>query len=473
MSNPLTSVEPPELWNHFYALTQIPHPSGGEEAVCRYIFDMARNLGLEVSMDTTGGPDFGNVIVNCPASPGYEQAPITTIQNHVDMVALPAERKDFPLDLILDDTMLRARGTTLGADNGIGVAMALCLMTDRKIIHGPLELLFTINEEAGMTGVLGLSEKALKGRFLINIDTQEEGILTICSAGACRSILRLPLKMEPLPDNLRAVRITLTGGKGGHSGLEINSGRANVAQLLARVLYEESKRIGLRVQNFTSGTVMNAIPGEGFTTIVIEQEELSLLRSSLSGWETAFRKEFGSCDGPLRFVLDETIALPESAVSTDATRKVMAFLLSLPHGVYTMSSDIPGLVETSSDVAIVCTTPSELTVTVSQRSMTDPSLDAVVTQCEAVARLAGAEWEHIGKSYGWKPDMASPLLSCCRHAYRETFNTEPRATGLHGMLECGFIKAKYPDMDVISFGPTILDAHAPTKADYVPPVASD
>lgn len=466
MSHILSKIEPVEIWDHFYKLSQIPHPSGDERDVCRYVYDLARQLGLDAAMDQAGG-DFGNVLVQCPATPGLEKAPVVVFQSHLDMVALPAENKDKPLELFLDGTVLRARGNTLGADNGIAVAIALTLMTGRSIAHGPLELLFTINEEAGMTGVIALSDQILKGRYLINVDTQQEDILTVGCAGVNRSLFQLPLRMDPADKSLAAVRVSVTGGKGGHSGLEINSGRANAGQQLARMLYEESKARPLYLSDITWGNVENAIPSEASAVVLMSPGDVNPVSDALSRWQEILRNEFGNVETALQIKAARSDAFPEFVMGRDLTTRVFSFLLAMPHGVQTMSRDVEGLVETSSNVAVVRTTSSELTVRVSQRSMSDASLDAVITRCEAVGRLAGAKGSHTGKTYGWKPDMASPLLGLCKEAYRQVYGESPKVQGLHGMLECGLIKLKYPHIDMISFGPTILDAHAPTKPGYV------
>jgi len=473
MDHLLSNIEPAEIWNHFYELSQIPHPSGGEQSICWHIYDLAWNLGLDVAMDQAGGTGFGNILVKCPATPGFEQAPVVIIQSHLDMVALPAENKDQPLDLFLDGTMLRARGNTLGADNGIAVAMALTLMTDRSIPHGPLELLFTINEEAGMTGMLALSDQFLKGRFLINVDSQQEDVLTVGCAGVNRTVFQLPLTMGPANKSLGAVRISITGGKGGHSGLEIHSGRANAGQQLARMLYEVAKTLPLYLADISWGTVDNAIPSEAHAVILIQPEDGNPLQEALVRWQATLQEEFGKVETALLIEMADCETCPESALGSDLTTRVLAFLLVLPHGVSTMSRDVEGLVETSSNVAVVQTAPAELTVRVSERSMSDASLDAVMTRCEAAGCLAGAQVTHVGKTYGWKPDLASPLLELCRDAYQQVYGEFPKVQGLHGMLECALIKSKYPHMDIISFGPTILDAHAPTKADFECGVDSD
>ena len=468
MSHPLTGIEPVEVWDHFYKLTQIPHPSGGERAICLYIYDVAKRYELEVFMDNAGGDDFGNIIVKCPAAAGYEKSPIVVFQSHLDMVSLPVERKGLPLDLILDNAVLRARGSTLGADNGIAVAMALSLITEPDITHGPLELLFTINEEAGMTGALMLSDKALQGRILINIDSMQEGTLTVSSAGANISILHMPLTMEPVKNGFMSVLIKITGCKGGHSGLDINSGRANAGLLLARILFEESKKGYLLLNDISWGNVDNAIPQEAGAAVLIRRNDFRNFKNASQRWEKIFLKEHGKDEGQLRVSIDENLPVPDFAMNAVTTKRVFSLLLALPQGVHKMSSDMEGLVETSSNVSKVRTSQTGLTVNVSQRSSVDSSLDAIISRCEAAAYLSGAELSNIGTNYGWKPDMESQLLAVCKDSYRQIYGEEPKVTGIHGMLECGLIKAKYPDMDVISIGPTILDAHAPTKADFSP-----
>jgi len=468
MSQSLAGIEPVEIWDHFYKLTKIPRPSGGEKAICLYIYDFAKRYGLEVFMDKAGGDDFGNIIVKCPATSGYEKWPIVVFQSHLDMVCLPIERKDTPLDLILDDTVLRARGSTLGADNGIAVAMALSLITEPDIPHGPLELLFTINEEAGMTGASILSDKVLQGRILINIDSMQEGTLTVSSAGANISILHMPLTMEPVKNGFMSVLIRVTGCKGGHSGLDINSGRANAGLLLARMLFEESKKGYLLLNDISWGSVDNAIPQEAGAFVLIKRDDLRNIKNAAQRWERILLKEYGKNEGQLRVSVDENLPVPDFVMNAVTTKRVFSLLLVLPQGVHKMSSDMEGLVETSSNISKVRTSQAELTVNVSQRSSVDSSLDAIVGQCEAAAYLSGAELSNIGTNYGWKPDMKSQLLAVCKDSYRQIYGEEPGVTGIHGMLECGLIKAKYPDMDVISIGPTILDAHAPTKADFSP-----
>lgn len=467
MSHLLSKSEPVELWDFFYQLTRIPHASGNEQAICRYVFDYARQLGLDVVMDRAGGDDFGNILVKCPAVKGFEDAPVVIFQNHLDMVGLPAENRDRPLELLMDGTMLRARGNTLGADNGIGVAMALALMTHREIVHGPLELLFTINEEAGMSGVIALSDQLLQGRYLINADSQQEDILTIGCAGVNRSLFHLPLAMEAVDQCWKAYCLRISGGKGGHSGLEINSGRANAGQQLARLLYEESKTLQLYLADINWGIVDNAIPAEASAVVLLRPEEEERLLAALPRWRAILTEEFGRVESSLALDITEMTGCPSQAAGRAWSEKILAFLLALPHGVETMSMDVEGLVETSSTVAFVRTSPQDLTVRVSQRGLSDASLDAIITRCEATGCLAGARVTHVGKAYGWKPNQDSRLLALGLDAYRQVYQKEPKVQGLHGMLEVALIKAKYPHIDMLSLGPTILDAHAPTKPDYV------
>lgn len=472
MKHPLSDLEPTEIWEHFYQLTQIPHPSGGEAAICKHVYRLAADLGLDVAMDRAGGDDCGNILVRLPPTPGCEKAPITVFQSHLDMVALPAENRERPLALIRDGSLLRARGSTLGADNGIAVAMALALMTRRDIVHGPMELLFTVNEEAGMTGVIALSDRWLKGSFLINADTLDEGILTVCCAGVNRSLFRLPFHREPVTKEWSALCVGVGGGKGGHSSL-MDRGRANAGQQLVRMLLAAAQAMPLRLHEIAWGSVDNAIPAEAHAVVLVRQDRQGDLKDALPAWDAVFKKEFGRHDGALRTLPAAPATLPESAPGIAMTLTVLSFLLALPHGVFTMSPDMEGLVDTSANLAVVQTSPTALTVRVSQRGMTDTSLDAVIARCEAVGHLAGADVTQVGKTYGWKPDLASPLLALCRDAYRQVFGGEPKVAGTHGMLECGLIKAKYPHIDMIALGTEIFDAHAPTKPDFVAGVDSD
>ncbi len=473
MTHLLADLEPQAVWEHFYKLTQIPRPSKNESKVCRYIMTLAKKLGLEATMDNAGGDDFGNIVVKVEASPGYENAPISIIQSHVDIVGLPADKKQQPLDLILDGTVLRAKGTTLGADNGIAVAMALTLMTDPTIIHGPLELLFTIDEETGMTGAHTLSDSVLKGKYLVNIDSEEEGTLTIGCAGGNRTLATLPLEWESVPENYRPVRLNIMGLQGGHSGMEINSGRANAGQLAMRFLFSELKNIDIRLVDIEWGSVDNAIPSEAHVTLVVKAEQLMNLKNAANNWEDIFRQEFGRVETNLRLTIDEGLSAVERVLSERSMLNAVRLLLCLPHGVHTMSVSIPGLVETSSNVAVVKTGKEELTVSISQRSSNAPALEAIIAKFEAGLSLGGASFEQGGCYPGWQPDLGSQLLRVCQDTYIDLFGSEANVVALHAGLECGLIGAKYPDLDMISIGPTIIDAHSPSKPDFQPGIDSD
>lgn len=473
MSHLLANVEPKVMWDHFYKLTQIPRPSKNEAAVCHYIVNLAKELGYDVRMDQAGGEDFGNIVVKVPPTPGHEDAPIVVIQSHVDIVALPETMRDQPLDLILDGTILRANGSTLGADNGIAVAMALTLMPENDIEHGPLELLFTIDEETGMTGAKNLAPDFLDGQFLINIDSEEDGTLTVGCAGGNRTRLHLAMVTENVPDNAACVRIEVSGLKGGHSGIEINSGRANAGRLLARLLFEETKRLDLHLSGIEWGSVDNAIPSEASAVVFVKMEQLADLKGRLQHWTDTYRQEFGRHDPNIAITLDETIDKPDFVYTKRTMSIALGLLLSLPHGVAKMSSDIDGLVETSANLAIVRSSREAIEISLSQRSSIGPSLDGIITQCEACASLAGATVEHGSRYYGWQPNMDSRLLQICKQVYEEMFDKSPNVVALHAGLECGLIGATYPNLDMISIGPTILDAHAPTKSDFQPGVDSN
>lgn len=467
-SHLLSTVNPPELWDHFYQISQIPRPSGDERAICQYICSLARNLGLEYEMDTAGGDDYGNIVVRVPATDASRDAPITVIQSHLDMVTLPPERKNEPLDLILDGSVLRAKGSTLGADNGLAVAMSLTLMTNASIVHGPLELLFTIDEEATMSGVRMLSDTFLKGTCLINIDTVGEGVLTLSSAGIGVCSYVLPIVRQPLPKGHIPVQLNLYGGRGGHSGLEIHAGRGNAGQILARILFSLSENLPFRVSDISWGAVINAIPSDAQATLLIPDESLSLLISGLSDHEEQINHEFNGHDGP--FHLNYSI-LPESPVcilSEKSQLNLLSMLTGLHHGIYEMSQEFPGTVETSSNLALVRTEDEQVLVTISFRSLHNASLDSVITRCHAVATLAGADRTSCENHSGWSADPDSSLLAICKEAYSRVYHEDVRLLAIHGTIECGFFKEKYPHMDIISIGTAILDFHIPTSADFLP-----
>ncbi|OQY27951.1 MAG: hypothetical protein B6244_08935 [Candidatus Cloacimonetes bacterium 4572_55] len=460
------------FWDHFYKISQIPRPSKNEKAICQYVMGLAKDLGLNAEMDRAGGHDFGNIVVKVPASPGYEQAPIVIIQSHLDIVALPEERKNEPLELILDGTILRASGSTLGADNGVAIAIVLTLMTEKEIVHGPLELLFTIDEETGMTGAHALSDSVLSGKYLINIDSEEEDVLTVGCAGGNRTYINMRLVTESPAAGYTPIRLIASGFKGGHSGMEINRGRANAGQLLARLLFVERGNFNFRLVELGWGTVDNAIPSEAFAVVMVKIEQLADLKSALKRWEESFRKEYGSVETNLEITFEEDVNPPDYVLTQVSMTNTLALLVSLPHGAAKMSPDIPGLVETSSNLAVVKMDQRELSISISQRSSTDPSLDWIVSKCEACAILVGANWEHSSRYSGWQPNMQSKLLEVCERSYKSLFGKSPGVSALHAGLECGLIGAKYPDMDMISIGPTIWDAHTPTKAGFRPGVDS-
>jgi dipeptidase D len=472
-THPLSGIKPEAIWDYFYQISRIPRGSGDEKEICRYICNLAEKLGLNVSMDDAGGAGYGNIIVRVEASAGYENAPVTIFQSHLDMVVLPAGMKNKPLELFLDGTVLRARGSTLGADNGIAVAMALVLMTDREIVHGPLELLFTIDEESGMTGARFLSDSALKGIFLINADGQGEGIFTVSSAGIGISTDLLPVSWEPVPQSLVPVTIRLSGGRGGHSGLEINAGRANAGQLLGRLLTGEWKKIPIRLHGIKWGTVMNAIPGEAEATILLCPGDREYLASCLKAWEKEFAAEFGTSDGPLHLDLIETAAQPETVMSAESQQKLLLLLIGLHHGIYTMSRQYEGTVGTSANIAVVRTTETGASIQISYRSSNMQSLQTAMERCQAVAVLAGATRISCEKDGGWEMDPDSTLLEVCRKAYLGIYGHEPEIKATHGTLECGHFSRKYPGMEIISLGTAIQDFHVPTPAGFIPGTGSD
>ena len=466
MSHLLSNVEPKIVWDYFYQLTQIPRPSKKEKSVCEYLLALAKKMGLEAAMDNAMGSGWGNVVIKVPATKGYEKAPILIIQSHVDIVGLPPERHDRPLDLVLDQNWLRAKGSTLGADNGIGVAIQLALMSDTTLVHGPLELLFTVDEETGMTGANNLEPGLLKGSMLLNFDSEEEGALCVGCAGGNRTRIKLPLTFVEPPEHHVAVKVIIADLKGGHSGTEIDKGRACAGKLLTRLLNQENKVLDVKITSINWGSVDNAIPNEAEAIILVQEGDEEVLQTMATKWTNEFRLEFGKKEPNLVVKIEKSADRPTRVMRDDCAYKVINLLQCLPQGVAMMSHDIPGLVETSSNIGVVKTIDNEIRISVSQRSSVAPALDGIIAECEACAKLAGAKYENGSRYYGWHPNMDSKLLNLTEQTYTEMFGTKPKVGAIHAGLEPGLISAKYPHLDMLSIGPTLLDAHVPSKADY-------
>ncbi len=458
----VSQLSPQALWRHFDEILGIPRGSGKEEGMRRYVLGVAGRHGLEHRADATG-----NLLVVKPGSAGREAAPATILQSHLDMVNEKNSdvTHDFERDPIVprrDGEFLAATGTTLGSDNGIGVAAMLAVAEDASLVHGPLELLFTIDEERGLTGASGLDPSLLTGTRLLNLDSEEEGVLTVGCAGGADSRLALPLASSPVATGSAGLAVRVAGLKGGHSGVDIHLQRGNALKLLARALFGASLEVPLRLAGLAGGDKTNAIPREGTAHLVLAAADRDRCRDLLERELAAIREELRPAEPGLTWEIGAEES-PGAAWDAASSSGALALLNALPHGVLAMSYDIPGLVETSTNLARVTEADGKLAIAMSNRSSVASALKAVRQRNRAIARLAGAEVAEGAGYPGWKPNLDSPLLAVMKRTHQEVLGFEPQVGAIHAGLECGIIGEKQPGLDMISFGPTIQFPHSPDE----------
>ena len=466
----VAELDPVALWRHFDAILAIPRASKDEARMCRHVVTVADSHGLAHQGDAAG-----NLVVRKPATPGHEGAAVTILQSHLDMVQ---EKNadvefDFATDAIvprLDGDYLNATGTTLGSDNGIGVATMLAVMGETDFAHGPLELLFTIDEETGLTGAAQLDAGMLCGRQLVNLDSEEDGIVYVGCAGGGDTQLTVELGTEPPPADGIALSIALTGLKGGHSGCDIHLQRGNAVKLLGRALAAAYVGGGFRLARFDGGSAHNAIPREAFATVVVAGAGRTALMAAVEHEVAAMCAEYGPADPGIRLAVDDAQG-PDTVWDQATTERVLRLVAALPHGVEAMSYDIPDLVETSVNLATIKQVNGSLHVGLSSRSSTDSALVALRRQVRAVGLLAGAGVEEDLAYPGWKPDLESRLLEVVKAAHRREVGSEPEVKAIHAGLECGILGKKIPGIDMISFGPQIEFPHSPDERVHVTSVA--
>ncbi len=456
----ISEWEPHALWAHFDEILKIPRASKDEGQIRQYVLGVAERNGLEAKVDGSG-----NVVVRKPGSPGHENAAATILQSHLDMVQEKNSdvEHDFETDAIApvkDGAYLKADGTTLGSDNGIGVAAMLALMEDQEAEHGPLEFLFTVDEETGLTGAAGLGDDMLAGRQLLNLDSEEEGIITIGCAGGGDTHLQLPMAEERAEGS--AVHIVIQGLKGGHSGVDIHLQRANAIKVLSRALYAAWLEEPFRVADLSGGNAHNAIPREASATVVLKGEkEVARFRGRLEEELDTIVHESSTVDPGMTFEVTE-VSTPPTVWDEVTTRRGLALLTTLPHGVVRMSPDIPGLVETSTNLAVAARRNGDLDILLSSRSSVESALRALRQRIRSAGSLAGAEAEEEDAYPGWEPDVGSRLLGVVKEVYAEHLG-EPEVGAIHAGLECGIIGEKYDGMDMVSFGPQIEFPHSPDE----------
>ena len=463
MTSVIDGLKPQKLWEHFEALTRIPHGSKNEAQILDSLKTFARQRNLEFREDAAG-----NLVILRPGSGGGEKAPPVVLQGHVDMVCEKNRDSDHdfekdPLTLKIEEDYMLADGTTLGADNGIGLAAALAVLeSPADMTLPPLECLFTVDEETGLTGAFALDSQMLEGRVLINLDTEEWGSLYVGCAGGGDSTLRLPVKRDPVEEAFQPWELVVEGLLGGHSGVDIHEERANAVKLLARLLYKLSQqRLRFQLADLAGGDKHNAIPREARATLLFSKRKLGLIQEHITAWEADLRAEFGTREPGLKVILRSLDGKFDSALRVTHRDRLLALIQSLPHGVIKMSHDIPGLVETSNNVASVRSQGDEFLISCSTRSSVAPALESQRERIAIMAQVCHATAEQ-GESYpGWQPNLASPVLKLIKRVYKNLHGSEPEAAAIHAGLECGIILEKFPGMDAISMGPTIQYPHSP------------
>jgi len=469
MNEFLDELKPSSLWRHFREILNIPRCSGEEKAIGNYIINQAKALGLESRRD-----EVGNVVVYKPASSQVRSQRIVVLQAHLDMVCEKDSEvsHDFsrdPIQVELEGEWLRAKGTTLGADNGLGVAAALAIMESSDLIHGPLEFLFTVDEETGLTGASHLQSDFIKGRILLNLDSEEEGTFTIGCAGGGDSEIFLPLhRLGGQTGTL--IELKISGLRGGHSGLDIHLGRANAIKLLARLLDKAREKLPLGLIHLEGGNKRNAIPREAWAHLICDASHYS---DALKFFEKEFeiiKREYRITEPEARVSIRQLAETREEPLVPKSVRNLINLLLILPHGVLAWHQEIPDLVETSSNLAIIKTESNVARIICSSRSSIQSALEATRSMIRAAAEMAGAEIRQTGGYPGWEPNLASPLLQLAKGVYQSIFGEEAQSKAVHAGLECGLIAEKFPGMDMISFGPTIKYPHSPQEKVHVPSV---
>jgi dipeptidase D len=459
----LSELKPQSLWKHFDAILKIPHGSGHEKALGEYIVAQAKRLGLACKKDKVG-----NIIVRQAGSAGLEKAPGVILQGHQDMVWEKNSDTvhDFLKDAIIPvirDGWVYASGTTLGADNGIGLATALAIMEDATLAHGPLEFLFTTEEETGLTGARSIEPGSLSGKFLLNLDSEEEGAFTIGCAGGADSDIALPLARKASKIKT-AFRLKISGLKGGHSGLNINEGRGNAIKLLARMLWQAQAKFPFGLIKMEGGNKHNAIPREAWADFVVEPAKIKALSSFLQTAGDKIRAEYKAIEPDVKFALDPIEPGKKDMPLTAKSQKMLLdFLLACPHGVTAMHAEIAGLVETSTNLAILRTLKDKAAILCSSRSSVASALEALRNTLKAVTDMAGAKAKQPEGYPGWKPDLQSPLLKTMKAVHARVTGREPRIIAVHAGLECGLIGEKFPGLDMISVGPEIQYPHSPDE----------
>ena len=459
----ITDLKPTKVWKFFHEITQVPRPSKKEEKILAYLVKFAEDRNLKYRTD-----EVGNLVIEKPATPGYEHLETVILQSHMDMVCEKNADKvhDFendPIRTIIDGEWLHADGTTLGADNGIGCAAELAILDSDDIEHGPIECLFTMDEETGMTGAMNLKPGFFNGKILLNLDSEDEGELFIGCAGGMGTMAEFAYEKREATDDYLYFEVKVSGLKGGHSGGEIHIGLGNANKILTRYLYALEHELDWKLCSFQGGNLHNAIPREAHAVIGLKADQKERARVILNELAAAVEDELKRVDPGVKLEM-KSVGKPAYRIDCDTKRRLVRALYACPHGVYGMSHDIEGLVETSSNLASVkMKEDDKIYVETSQRSSTSSLISDIANTVASVFELAGAKISFRDPYPGWKPNPDSPILKAASESYERIFGRKPAITAIHAGLECGLFLDKYPYLDMVSFGPTLRDVHSPVE----------
>lgn len=465
----IKDLKPALVFEIFNEITQVPRPSKKEEKIRQYLLDFAAKHNLAAKTDA-----IGNVVITKPATPGKEDAPTVIMQSHMDMVCESNDKSfDFensPIKTVVDGDWLQAEGTTLGADNGIGMAGALAALIDESLVHGPLEALFTVDEETGLTGANNLGEGMISGTMLLNLDSEDDAEIFIGCAGGVDTTCEFHYHRSVAPTDFHYFKFDVSNGLGGHSGGDIHLGRANANKLLARFLWNLMGKHEISLSEIDGGNLRNAIPRAAHAVFGINSSKKEDVRAAFNRYVADVENEYKGLEPTLKLEL-ESIDRPEFCVDSTTSRNLIEALYCAPHGVISMSRDLEGLVETSTNLASVkMQADNVIMVTTSQRSSVESRKWDIANQVEALFTLAGAKVSHGDGYPGWAPNMDSKIMKIASEAYEELYGVRPAIKAIHAGLECGLFLEKYPHLDMVSFGPTLQGVHSPSERMYIPAV---
>lgn len=465
----ITELKPELIWNIFDQITKVPRPSKKEEKIREFLLNFAKEHGIEVKTDA-----IGNVEMLKPAAPGHENAPVVILQGHMDMVCEKNNDVEHnfdtdPIQTIIEGEWVHANGTTLGADNGIGMAAALAVMVDKSIACGPVKALFTVDEETGLTGAVNIGSDMLVGDILLNLDSEDEAQIFMGCAGGIDTTCTFTYKRSYSPEKYHYFKLECKGMQGGHSGSDIDKGRANANKVLTRFIWTMMQKYDVALSEINGGNLRNAIAREASAVFGVHTDNKEEIRVALNNYIADLEAEY---KGVENFDISlESVEAPEYCIDTDTANAVIRAMYACPHGVISMSRDIEGLVETSTNMASVKMLPdNQILVTTSQRSSVESRKYDIAQQVEAVFQLAGAKVTHGDGYPGWTPNVDSEILKIAIKAYEDLYNITPLTTAIHAGLECGYFKKIYPKLDMISFGPTLQNVHSPKERMHIPAV---